>query len=149
MAKNQRTLGGAGVQDPSIIANLEYNPMAGSVKTSEVGRRLIPIRLANGTFTTDASTLRTMPVLGVNLAIYNNSGTIATVTLGKTSAVASLAAGVTDAAGDVGVPLMPNSWTYLACGMNQFVITSASTALVFIIEDLSYIVQEAATYQGS
>jgi hypothetical protein len=149
MAKNQRTLGGAGVQDPSIIANLEYNPMAGSVKTSEVGRRLIPIRLANGTFTTDASTLKTLPVLGVNLAIYNNSGTLASVTIGKLNTITSLASGVTDANGDVGVPLMPNSWTYVACGMNQFVITSASTVLVFMIEDLSYIVQEVPTYQGS
>jgi len=149
MAKNIRTTPGYGIQDPSIISNLEYNPMAGSMKVSEVGRRLIPILLADGTYTTNASTQRTLPVLGVNLAIYNNSGSLATITLGKTNAVASLAAGVTDASGNVGVPLAPNSWTYLACGMNQYVISSASTVLVFLIEDLSYINQEVATYQGS
>jgi hypothetical protein len=149
MAKNIRQLNGYSVQDPSIIANLEYNPMAGAQKVSEVGRRLIPFLQAAGTYTTNVSTVTTLPVLGVNLAIYNNSGSLASITLGKTSAVASLAPGVTDSSGDVGVPLTPNSWTYLACGMNQYVISSASTVLVFIIEDTSYIRQEVATYQGS
>lgn len=147
MAKNIRNLNGYSVQDPAIIDNLTYNPQAGANKVAEVGRRLIPIPQSAGTFTTNVSTLTTLPMLGLNLAIYNN-GSLASITLGRASTVASLAPGVTDANGNVGVPLMPNSWTYLACGTSQFVISSASTVLVFIIDDTSYIQQEVANYSN-
>lgn len=152
MAKNARNLPGNVVQDPGAIANLEYNNASGSKKVSEVGRRLlaIPTVTANVlTYTTDASTARVLPSAGRNLAIYNNSAAIHAVTLGEDNTVVALAAGVTDTAGHVGIPCTPNSWTYVACGPKNWVKTDSATLLVFLIDDLTKIAQEAATYQGN
>lgn len=147
MAKKIRNQSGFDIQDPAIIHNLEYNNQAGSKKVSEVGRKLVPIPFINSgalAYTCDASTLRTLPKLGVNLAVYNNSGSIGSVTLGEANTQTSLAAGVTDANGHAGIPCQPNTWTYIACNESQFVISSAATLLVFIIDDNSAIKQEAA-----
>ena len=143
--KKIRNVPGQVVQDPSIIHNLEYNNAAGSKKVSEVGRHLIPLKYINAgvlTYTTDASTARALDNSGACLAIYNSSGSVETVTLGESSAVVSLAAGVTDAAGHVGIPCVSENWTYVACGNSNWVITSSNNLLVFVIDDDSSIQTE-------
>lgn len=121
--------------DPSSISNQTYNEQSGAQKNMEVGRHLKPLKSSATAFTTDASTARALPKKGCNLAIYNNAGAVAAVTLGDDAAMAALAAGTCDAAGNVGIPCPPNQWTYVACADRQFVRTSAATLLVFIIED--------------
>lgn len=140
MAQNIRQVQGGNVNqyDPSAIAGMEFNPAAGSQKVSDVGRSLLPLKYISGstlTYTTDASTARVLDGFGACLAVYNNSGTLGTITLGNGSAPLSLAAGVTDTNGHVGIPCAPNAWTYIACSNNNWVISSASTLLVFLIED--------------
>lgn len=145
--KKMRNVPGDKIQDPSAIHNLEYNNAAGSKKVSEVGRHLLPIPYVSVgvvVYTTDASTKRILPSLGRCLAVYNNAGAVGSVTLGETSAIVSLAAGVTDASGHVGIPCTPNAWTYIACNEQQWVITSAATLMVFIIDDDSDVKQEAS-----
>lgn len=148
MAKNIRNLQGQNVQDPSAIANLEYNDAAGSKKVSEVGRHLLPLKFISGgavAYTTDASTARRLDSPGRCLAVYNNAGALGSITLGNvTAAPVVLAAGVTDANGNVGIPCQPNAWTYIACDDNYWVIASAATLLVFVIDDKTAIKQEAA-----
>jgi hypothetical protein len=148
MAKYIRNLNGYSVQDPSIIENLTYNPQAGARKVADVGRQLLPIPQSGGTWTTTPTVATGLPNMGRNLAVYNNSGSLGTITLGTSNAVTSLAAGVTNSSGQAGIPCAPNSWTYIACGMQQWVISSASTLLVFIIGDTSYVVQEVANYSN-
>ena len=148
MAKNSRNLDGQNVQDPSAIANLEYSNSSGAKKVTEVGRHLVPLKIISGgvlAYTTDASTARRLDLPGKCLAVYNNSGTVGSVTLGNTQAApVSLAVGVADANGNVGVPCKPNDWTYIACDDNYWVISSAATLLVFVIDDKTSIKQEAA-----
>ena len=148
MAKNNRNLQGQHIQDPSTLANLEYNDAAGSKKVSEVGRHLVPLKFVSGgavAYTTDASTARRLDSPGKCLAVYNNSGSVGSVTLGNVqSAPSSLAAGVTDSNGNVGIACKPNDWTYIACADNYWVISSASTLLVYAIDDNTAIKQEAA-----
>lgn len=141
MAKVIRNLSTTAVVDPSSISVLEYNQSAGSQKVSEVGRRLIPL-YNNGAWTTNATTATTT-IAGKNLAVYNNSSSLATMTLGEDATITVLAAGVTDASGHVGIPCMPNTWTYIACGINTSFIASAATLLVFVIDDQTTIKQES------
>jgi len=147
MAKNQRNTQGQNVQDPANIHNLEYSNAAGSQKVSEVGRSLLPLQYISGgvvTYTTDASTSRKLDSPGKNLAIYNNSGSVGSVTVSLASRT-SLAAGAVDATtGDVGIACQPNAWTYVACSSKSWVITSASTLLTYLIEDETSIKQEVA-----
>lgn len=149
MAKNIRNLQGNNVQDPSTLDNLQYNDAAGSKKVSEVGRHLLPIpiiTLGALAYTTDASTARALPNPGLCLAVYNNAGAVGSVTLGEDAAsvATALAAGATDATGHVGVPCAPNAWTYIACGSQNWIKTTAATLLVFIIDDNTSIRQEAS-----
>lgn len=142
MAQNIRQVQGGNVNqyDPSAIAGMEFSPASGSQKVSEVGRSLLPLKYIAGgttlTYTTDASTARILDAPGACLAVYNNSGTLGSITLGSgASAPTVLAAGATNSNGGVGIPCMPNAWTYIACSGNNWVISSASTLLVFQIED--------------
>lgn len=138
MSKIIRNVPGHQVQDPSAIAAMEFSKSAGAKKVSEVGRHLLAIPYINAgslDYTTDASTARALPNAGLCLAVYNNANAVGSVTLGADGTVASLAPGVTTTAGNVGVPCAPNAWTYIACDSKKFVITSAATLLVFIIDD--------------
>lgn len=144
MPKNMRNVPGNVVQDPSAIENLQYNDAAGSKKVSEVGRHLHPIPyLLVGvlSYTTDAATARVMPRKGVNVAVYNNAGAVGALTMGASAAevAVALAPGVTDASGHVGIPCPPNAWTYIALAEHNWIITTAATLLVFIIDDNSSI----------
>lgn len=138
MAKTSRNMDGNKIQDPSSIANLEYSNSSGSKKVSEVGRRLLPLKYISGgvvAYTTNATTAKVLDTAGKNLAVYNNAGSIGSITLGTDNSVAVLASGVTDASGHVGIPCMPNDWTYIACDSQNWVISSAATLLVFLIDD--------------
>jgi hypothetical protein len=120
--------------DPNAALSYGFNNPAGAFKQVKVGPHLIPFTNDGSTYTVDASGGVNLGALGQQLAIYNNSGTVGSVTISPASA-ASLAPGVVDGNNNVGVPCMPNGWTYLSCGDSSWVITSASTLLVFIIED--------------
>lgn len=148
MAKNIRNLPGNNVQDPATLHNLEYSNSAGSKKVSEVGRHLLPLKFISGgalAYTTDASTARVLDSPGKLLAVYNNANAVGSVTLNESSAIASLAPGATDSTGHVGIPCPPNAWTYIACDKSNWVISSAATLLVFLIDDETSIKQEATS----
>lgn len=148
MAKNQRNFPGDKVQDPSSIANLTYNEAAGAQKNTEVGRKLLPLPDGASGYTTNATTAKKLPKKGANLAIYNNAAAVGSITLGtNTPALVSQAAGVVQASTDgqsVGIACTPNDWTYIACGELDWVVASAATLLVYLIEDNTSIKQEAA-----
>jgi hypothetical protein len=121
--------------DPGSIQSHMYNEAAGAQKNMEVGRHLKPIQVDATTWSTDCSTARRLPSKGKNLAVYNNAGAIGAVTLGDAAGMTALAAGATDASGNVGIPCPAGQWTYIACNDKQFVRSTASTLLVFLIED--------------
>lgn len=143
--KINRVIDNAFLQDPYGIAAVEYNPASGGEKSLIVGPRLIPIQVASG-YTTNVSSVTALPYLGALLAIYNNSGTAGSVTTGKNNTITALAIGVTDSNGNVGVACPPNTYTYLSMGNNQWIISTASTLIVYIIEDPTKIAQETGPY---
>jgi hypothetical protein len=144
MIKLIRQLMGQKIQDPSTISNLEYSDAAGSKKVSEVGRHLLPIGDGAGGLTTNATTARILPKQGACLAVYNNAGAVGAITLGNDNTVTAQAPGAVDTNGNPGVACAPNAWTYIACSNQQWVIASAATLLVYLIDDNSYIRQEAS-----
>lgn len=131
---NKRGFPGFDTQDTGAIANLEYNNASGGLKTLEVGRHLLPIPTGT-TFTTNVTSATALPKMGKNLAVYNNTSTVGSITLGEDGTITSLAVGVTDANGHVGIACLPNAYTYIACGLQQWVIASAATLLVYLIDD--------------
>lgn len=144
MAINKRMIPGNQIVDPSSIDILQHNDAAGSKKVSEVGRHLLPLGDGAGGFTTNATTAKVLPAMGLCLAVYNNAAAVGAVTLGEDNTVASLAAGVTNASGHVGIPCAANAWTYIACSSQNWVIASAATLLVFVVDDNTVIRQEAS-----
>jgi hypothetical protein len=142
-----RQLPGDQARDPSIIELLTYNERSGARKSTEVGRALLPLGNGAGGFTTDASTKRVLPSAGMNLAIYNNSGSVGSVTVGDNTVTAQSAGAVqiSGANAFVGVPVPPNSWLYLAAGQWNYVVSTASTLLTYIIDDPTYIIAQPAT----
>jgi len=144
MPINKRQIAGNNIVDPGLIDALLYSEASGARKSSEVGRHLLPLGDGASGFTTDATTARVLPSGGRNLAVYNNSAAVHAVTLGESSAQAALAAGATDGTGHVGIPCPPATWTYIACAGSNWVITDSATLLVFLIDDNTYIRQEAS-----
>lgn len=126
--------------DQASIENQAYNERAGAQKNMEVGRQLLPLDDGAGGKTTNATSARALPSAGKNLAIFNNSTSVAAVTLGENSGVTALAPGATDAVGPghVGIPCTPNDWTFIACWDKTWVRASSATLLVFLIADDSY-----------
>lgn len=132
----KRNIPGEEIVDPSSVSNLTYNKAAGAQKNTEVGCFRKPLKDDAGAYTTDASSdPLVLPAKGKNLAVYNNSNAVGSITLGDDSTVASQAPGAVDANGNPGIPCKPNDWTFIACGEKRFVISSAATLLVFLIED--------------
>lgn len=147
MPTNIRTVPGEANIDVASIANNTYNDAAGSQKVSEVGKHLLPFPYINAgvlAYTTNLTTARPLPKKGMGLAVYNNSSGVLSVTLGESAAspASNLAAGVTDANGHVGVPCVPNEWTYIATGTKTWVISGSALLLVFLISDNSHIVNQ-------
>ena len=135
--KKIRQLSGRATEDAQSIANINYNEASGGTKNLSVGPFLKPLRVGN-TYTTDATTAKSVRK-GTSLAIWNDSGAVGSITLGDSNAVTSLGHGVTDANGNVGIPMKPQDWTYINTYEKQWVIASAATLKVFIIEDETYI----------
>lgn len=129
-----RTIRGPAVEDPSSIQVMTYNEAAGAQKNMDAGHHLVPMNVNATTFTTDATTARSVG-MGKTLAIYNNSATVQAATLGDDAAMTALAVGAVDAAGNVGIPCQPNTWTYIATNNRQFVRTSNASLLVMIVKD--------------
>jgi len=138
----KRNVNGNTVQDPSAISVLQYNNPSGARKSVQMGQHLLPLPVPGvGTgWTTDVSGgAYALPTAGKSLVVYNNSNTLGSITFGTDSTVTALAAGVTDSSGRVGLPCLPNQYTVLASGYSNWVISSASTLLVFLVNDESSI----------
>lgn len=125
--------------DPSAIESLIYSEQSGAQKNTEVGRKLLPLPDGASGWTTDATTAKKLPAKGRNLAVYNNAGAVGSITTGtNTPALASQAPGAVQASTNgesVGIACAPNDWTYIACGQHDWVIASAATLLVYLIDD--------------
>lgn len=145
MAKNNRVVDIAFVEDPLQIKSIEYNPASGAQKSLIVGPRLVPIQIAGGYTTNVSGGLVILPFLGANLAIYNNAGAVGAVTAGDSN-ITALAPGVSDAFGNVGVACAPNSYTYISMGNHRYVTSTASTLLVYIMEDPTRFAQETGAF---
>lgn len=138
MSKFERTVATGKVRDPhSIVAN-EYNEASGGQKVVSVGPHLLPLATTATAgalnYTTNA-TAATNVGMGIALAVYNNSGTVGTITMGDDDTVTVQTPGATTPLGQVGIPCMPNAWTYLSLGSQSWIIASAATLLVFKIDD--------------
>ena len=125
--------------------SIEYNPASGGQKSLPVGPRFLPIPIASG-YTTTPTTTTALPFLGLTLYVYNNAGTAGSVTIGKVSTITSQAIGVSDASGNVGIACPPNAYTPISMGDNRYIITSAATLIVYIVEDPTTIIQETGPY---
>lgn len=119
--------------DAGLAENNSYNDQAGVRKVSDFGKSLKPLQIGATSYTTDYTTARNIG-LGRSLAIYNNSAAVKSITFSDT-AITALAAGATDASGNVGIPLPPNAWTYLSNYNKQFAITDSALAIVLIADD--------------
>lgn len=146
MIKYNRTIDIAAVSSGMDADSLEFNLKSGAKKILPIGPHLIPIPVVvagSPTWKTDVSTLTALPTLGLNLAVYNNSSTVKSITIGNTSSLASLAVGAVDANGNVGVACPPNSYTNLSMGVNQWIISSDNTLIVYLVEDDTRITAES------
>ncbi len=144
--KYNRSIDIAALADPLSIDSTNYNFQSGGKKNLPVGPHLLPIPIVTAgspTWTTDVSTVTGLPILGLNLAIYNKSGTAGSITIGNTPSLTSQAIGAFDSSGNVGCACPPNAWTYLSMGANQWVISSTSNLVVYLIEDSSFITRES------
>ena len=153
MAINKRTIPGPATQDPSTIAAHTYNEPAGAQKNTEVGRHLKPLNINATSWTTDATTVRTLPSKGKNLAVYNNAGAVGSITLGFSANSGTELTPVSQAPGavqaatagqNIGIACPPNDWTYIACAEQDQVVASAATLLVYLIDDPTSIKTEAS-----
>lgn len=142
---------GNNAQDEAAIANFSYSQSMGGTKVGEVGKHLLPlVQPGVGTgYSTNPSAAFSLPGAGKNLAVYNNSGTVAAITFGTDNTVTALAAGATDSSGRVGLPCAPNQFSYFASGYNNWVISSSSSLLVFLIDDQTSIQVQAAGLQNN
>lgn len=138
--KKIRNLKGNKVYDPSAISNYQYNESAGAQKQVDVGPKLTGIPTATTPITVCNAAPVPLPSKGRSVAVYNNAGSMATITFGDAN-VTSQAIGVTQAGttSSVGIPCPPNAWTHLSAGDATHLITSAATLFVFLIEDDSFI----------
>lgn len=148
----KRNQPGDKTQDMGAIANFVYNQAAGADKVAEVGRHLLPLPTpgVGVGYTTDVSgAAYPLPGAGKNLAVYNNSSAVEAVTFGMDGTVTALASGVADTNGNVGLPCMPNAWSYFASGYNSWVISESSDLMVFLINDNTSIQIQAAGLQNN
>jgi hypothetical protein len=140
-AKIQRQVSNAFLISGNDAESIEYNPASGACKSLIVGPRLLPIPVG-ATWTTNVTTATALPTLGCLVSIYNNSGTAGSVTVGQNATIASQAIGAFDANGNVGVACAPNAYTNLSLGNNQWIIASAATLIVYLVEDPTSINQQ-------
>lgn len=134
---------GKRVEDAVNIGNLTFNRASGAQKNMSVGAHLKPLvdNPAVPSYTTNATTAKAIKP-GTLLYVYNNSGTVGSLTLGEDNTIAALAVGVTDALGHVGIACTPNDWTHISVYDKRFVITNSANLLVYVVEDDTYISDE-------
>lgn len=120
--------------------DLKFNHASGADKVVSAGHHLKPIVASSSSFTTNATTKLCIGK-GVTLAIFNNSGTVVSVTLGDSSVVSQSAGAVQAGTDFVGIPLKPYEFTYLNTFDKDYVVTSSASALVYIVEDDTNITQ--------
>lgn len=136
--KKIRQVDGRAIEDAASIANLTYNEAAGAQKNLQVGPFLKPLNDGAGGYTTDASIARSIRK-GSSIAVYNKSGSLLSVTFGDNNAVTALAAGVTDASGNVGHLCKGNDWSYFNSDEKSWIIADSANLVVYLIKDESYI----------
>jgi hypothetical protein len=144
----KRNTQGYTVQDPNAISLLQYNNPSGARKSVQMGQHLLPLPVPGvGTgYTTNVSSgPYALPGMGKSLAIYNSSGTAGSITFGSDNTVTALAAGATDSSGRVGLPCPANAWIQFSAGYSNWVISSSSSLLVFLINDETSIQPVAPT----
>ena len=121
--------------DPSSVQVITYNHQVGAQKNMEMGHHLIPIPTSPTTFITNISAgAVALPSKGLTLGVYNNSGIVQAVTIGDSATVA-LAVGATDATGRVGIPCLPNDWTWIATFDKTHAISNSANLVVMIVAD--------------
>lgn len=140
--KLQRSAKGPKVNDPSSIQSNIYNEAVGAQKNMEMGHHLVPI-LENGVYKTNITTVTPIPSRGVTLAVYNNSNTVGSVTLGMTNTITALGVGVTDSNGNVGIACKPNDWTYIATYDKHYMIGSSANLIVYVVYDETRITSQS------
>ena len=138
----KRNVPGNNIQDAGILENLMYNNASGARKSVQVGPHLLPLPtpgVGTGYTTNVSAAAYALPSAGRNLAVYNNSGSVAAITLGTTSSITALAVGVSDDNGNVGIACLPNAYTYIATGYSNWIISSSANLIVYLINDDSSI----------
>ncbi len=132
-----RKMSGQHVEDPnSITANI-YNEAVGAQKNMEMGHHLRPVNIDGTSYTTDLTTAVGVGS-GKTLAVYNNSNTLYSITLGTDPTVTSLSSGAVS--GDnAGIPCKTNDWTYIALYDKPFAIAENVALLCFVVEDPTYV----------
>lgn len=120
--------------DVQKTASETYNEESGAQKNIEIGPKLLPIKLSETSWTTDATTARQVGT-GINVAIYNSSSTLYGVRFGEANTITAGASGTVDANGKVSLPCAPNSWTYFASENDSWIISQNVALLVFIVKD--------------
>lgn len=139
--KKFRQVEGRDVADPANVNNLTYNQASGAFKSIDGGYHLKPIPVPPSSFTTNAVAAKSCRK-GTTIAIYNNSGAMQTFNFGESSSVTTLAIGISDASGNVGIPCKPNDWTYLNSNEKEWFITSSANLIIFFVEDETYITSQ-------
>lgn len=121
-------------------ADLKFNQASGADKVIPAGHHLKPVFIGVGGYTTNATT-RLNVGKGVTLAIYNNSALVASATIGDATVVSQAPGAVQAGTPFVGVALSSQSFTYLNTYDKDYIVTSAATVLVYIVEDDTNITQ--------
>lgn len=119
----KRTLKNGGSIDQGSIDAIEHNAYAGAKKMLPVGPEFSP---TTGQDASGAGGLNLAP--GTIVGFYNNSASVGWVAFGATvpAAPSSFA---------TGIPLPPNSWTWMNMGENKFVRTGTGSVGVYTIKD--------------
>lgn len=120
--------------------DLKFNQASGADKVIPAGHHLKPMMTGASTYSTNA-TSRVNVGKGATLAIFNNAATVASVTLGDSTVTSQVPGAVQAGKSFVGIPLRSYEFTYLNTFDKDYVIASASTVLVYIVEDDTNIMQ--------
>lgn len=111
------------------MAGIVNNARAGATKTMSVGPQLqIPPGATQVQGISAAAGIKVNP--GTSLWLYNNSGATAWATMAPATATLAAPNGIAN-----GIPLAPNTWTYLNMGDNAQLQTSSATVGVYMVQD--------------
>lgn len=124
--------------DSQTSASNTYNDYAGGQKNLAVGPVLEPIRTGSS-WSTDASASALELPSGSQVAIFNTALSNGTVRFGVDSTVTAGVAGSVDVNGSPSIVCKAGDWTYLCCGERSFIRTSASTLIVYVIKDDTFL----------